>query len=144
MTRVRPFTGIAESRVYPRTPGVERPYSPPTDVMPPHDLEQTGVIGEAQRLRGARDVPVVPLQGGDDDLAFRLGLERLEGRGSRPVARAQVRKRRITGGSGSWGPVERYSGPEGRARTSGYARGLRSISASTFPSESRKSASQSS
>ena len=50
----------------------------PSDPVPAHDLEQAGVIGEAERLGGTRDVPVVPLEGGHDDLPLRLRLELLE------------------------------------------------------------------
>src|SRR6266550_7939524 len=72
----------AEPRVYPRTSGVSpslRRREPRTlfsaDVMAAHDLQEAGVIGKAQRLRRPRDVPVVVLQGCDDDLALRLRLE---------------------------------------------------------------------
>src|SRR2546428_2087050 len=46
--------------------------------MPTHDLQEARMIGEAQRLRRARDVPVVVLQGCDDDLALGLRLEGME------------------------------------------------------------------
>ena len=60
--------------------------------MPPHDLEQARVIGEAELLRGARDVPLVALEGADDDPALRLGLQldervRVAGRGARDAGR---------------------------------------------------------
>lgn len=44
-----------------------------SDVQAAHDLEQAGVIGEPQLFRGTGDVPIIPLQGCDDDLP--LGLE---------------------------------------------------------------------
>jgi hypothetical protein len=56
------------------TPSSPRPPYP----VPAHDLEQAGVIGEAERLSGPGDVPVVPLEGRNDDLPLRLGLELLE------------------------------------------------------------------
>src|SRR6185437_5489187 len=45
------------------------------DAVATHDLEQARVIGESQILRGTRDVPLVPLQCGHDDLALRFRLE---------------------------------------------------------------------
>ena len=48
-----------------------------------HDLEQAGVIGEAERLGGPRDVPVVLLERLEDDLPLGLRLERLERSGRR-------------------------------------------------------------
>src|SRR5262245_32563991 len=44
------------------------------DPMPPHDLQQTRMIREAEVLRSLRDPPLVPLQRRDDDLPLRLGL----------------------------------------------------------------------
>src|SRR3989442_8734917 len=61
----------------------------PADVMPPHDFEEAGMIGEAERLRGPRDLPIVSLQGRDDDLALGLRLEGMK----RGGARASVRTR---------------------------------------------------
>src|SRR5712691_2838905 len=75
--RVRPFTGTAEPRVYPRTSRRLRALAP-ADVMATHDLQEAGVIGKAQSLRRPRDVPVVVLQGCDDDLALRLRFEGVE------------------------------------------------------------------
>jgi len=43
------------------------------------------MIGEAERLRGQRDLPVVALQGRDDDLALGLGLEGMKRGGGRSV-----------------------------------------------------------
>jgi hypothetical protein len=50
----------------------------PLQIVPAHDLQQAGVIGQSEFFGGARDVPVVALEGGDDDLPFRLCLEFLE------------------------------------------------------------------
>ena len=36
------------------------------------------MIGQAERFGGLRDVPGVRLEGGDDDLAFGLCLQRLQ------------------------------------------------------------------
>ena len=51
--------------------------------MAPHDLEQAGVVGQAERFGRPRDVPVVLFQRLDDDAPFGLGFERLEGAGRR-------------------------------------------------------------
>ncbi len=74
--RVRANTGAQAVRVRSDT---RRGLSVPADAVPPHDFEQTRVIGEPQRLRRPGDVPVVALEGRDDDLALGLGLELLEG-----------------------------------------------------------------
>ena len=58
------------------------------DAEPAHDLEQAGVVGQAQLLGGAGDVPVVPLQRRDHDLALGFGLEAWK---SRPRAAAAGR-----------------------------------------------------
>src|SRR2546425_12805700 len=50
----------------------------PADVMAAHDLQEARMIGKAERLRRPRDVPVVVLQGCDDDLALGLRLEGVE------------------------------------------------------------------
>src|SRR6267378_1514334 len=50
----------------------------PADVMPTHDLQEAGVIGEAERLRRPGDVPVVVLERRDDDLALGLRPEGME------------------------------------------------------------------
>ncbi len=47
----------------------------PLEVESPHDLEQACVIGQAQLVGSPGDVPVVPLQGGNHDLALGLGLQ---------------------------------------------------------------------
>src|SRR5690349_22648701 len=49
------------------------------DVVPAHDFQEARVIGEAERLGGACDVPRVPLERRHDDLALGLGLERVKG-----------------------------------------------------------------
>src|SRR5256886_7789308 len=46
--------------------------------MPTHDLQEARMIGKAQRWRRPRAVPVVVLQGCDDDLALGLRLEGME------------------------------------------------------------------
>src|SRR5947207_15837166 len=46
--------------------------------MAAHDLQEAGMIGKAQGLRRPREVPVVVLQGCDDDLALGLRLEGVE------------------------------------------------------------------
>src|SRR5438876_7397024 len=48
------------------------------DVMPAHDLEQAGVIGQAQLLRRPGDVPAVPFQCRDEDAPLGFRLELLE------------------------------------------------------------------
>src|SRR3989454_2136808 len=50
------------------------------DSMPPHDLQQAGVIGQAEPLCGLRDAPIVALQRRHDDTALGLGPERVEAR----------------------------------------------------------------
>jgi len=45
-----------------------------TDAVPPHDLEQAGVICEAQLLGRARDMPVVALQRSEHDPPLGLRL----------------------------------------------------------------------
>ena len=46
----------------------------PNESVAAHDLEQARVIGQPQRLRRFRDVPVVLLERGEDDLTFGLRL----------------------------------------------------------------------
>jgi hypothetical protein len=53
----------------------DSPSSLAPNPVPPHDLEQARVVGEAHLLRRPRDVPRVPLQRGDDDLPLRLRLQ---------------------------------------------------------------------
>jgi hypothetical protein len=43
-----------------------------------HDFEKARVIGEAEGFGGFRDVPVILLQRGDDDLSFGLGFHRFQ------------------------------------------------------------------
>src|SRR5262245_33572242 len=47
-------------------------------LVAPHDLQQAGMIGEAECLGGLGDMPVVPLEAGDAYLPLRLCLQRLE------------------------------------------------------------------
>src|SRR5919112_2367554 len=49
-----------------------------TELVPTHNLEETGMIGEPELLSRPTDVPAVPLERGDDDPPLRLGLELLE------------------------------------------------------------------
>src|SRR5207237_3430085 len=82
----------------PASPPRCRVATPWVDAMAAHDLQETGVIGEAERAGRLRDVPIVALQSCHDDLALGLCLESLEAggrlaapepgrrRGSRPVA----------------------------------------------------------
>src|SRR5437667_6088451 len=72
----RGFTRERAASVVTPPPRAENLFS--ADVMAAHDLQEAGVIGKAQRLRRPRDVPVVVLQGCDDDLALRLRLEGVE------------------------------------------------------------------
>ena len=52
------------------------------------------MVGETERAGSARDVPVVPLQGGDDNLALCLRLESLKA-GGRRAWRLSPRRRRV-------------------------------------------------
>src|SRR6476469_5088685 len=69
-TRTRFFEGGVSSWT--------RAASAAAQAMPPHDLEQTGMVGQPELLRRFRDVPLVALERGDDDLPlrFRFALEK--------------------------------------------------------------------
>ena len=46
----------------------------PRQTVPPHDLQQAGVIGQFQILRGLRHVPIALFERGNQDLPLSLGL----------------------------------------------------------------------
>ena len=56
------------------------------DAQASHDLEEAGVVGQVELLCGAGDVPVVPLEGRDDDPTLGLGLSLLEAEGADVLA----------------------------------------------------------
>src|ERR1051325_356542 len=58
--------------------------SPPADPVPPHDLQQAGVVGETELLGRLGDVPVIALERGHDDLPLRFRLQRVECHGDAP------------------------------------------------------------
>ena len=51
---------------------------PALQIVASHDFEQARMIGQPQLLRRARDVPIVAIEGGDNNLSLRLGLPLLK------------------------------------------------------------------
>ncbi len=62
----------------------------PAQPEPAHDLQQAGMVRQAERLRRARDLPVILVERGEHDLTFGLRLQRRQRSGLRRGVRRLV------------------------------------------------------